>query len=390
MIFDPLHLLSEFPKAAWLVGAPGRVNLLGEHVDYNGGMVLPMAIDRRVWLAARPRADRVIHLSAADMHAQVSFDLDHVHERVDVDGMPLPDWALFPAGVAWALLVEGYTLRGFDGVYRSDLPIGAGLSSSAAVELAFAVLFQSLSGWSMERMRMAQICQRAENTYVGVNSGLMDQFASAHGVGGHALYFDTLLLEWQPFPLPYGCSVVVADSDVRRTLASSAYNQRRSECELALQMLERSLPGIKTLREVSLADFNRLSPQLPAEIAMRARHVIEEIERVRQACQALHEDDAPAFGRLMLAGHASLRDLYQVSCPELDALVEIAAIQPGCYGARLTGAGFGGCTVNLVKTELAEDFINTLSEEFKKRCSKEARAFVCQPSRGAFAQPVKS
>lgn len=388
MIKDPLHLLPELPGAVWLVCAPGRVNLLGEHVDYNGGMVLPMAIDRRVWLAAKPRNDRQVHLVAADLDARVSFRLDEIQSRNAVDGSALPDWALYPAGVAWALAAEGFELQGFDAVYRSDLPAGAGLSSSAAVELAFAVLFQALSGWQMERMLMAQICQRAENSYVGVNSGLMDQFASAHGVGGHALYFDTLTLEWQPLPLPSGCSVVVADSSVRRTLAGSAYNQRRAACEEAVRLLQKDLPNIRFLRDVSISDFTRLADNLPLETALRARHVIDEIERVRQACQALDADDASAFGQLMLAGHTSLRDLYQVSCAELDVLVEIAAALPGCYGARLTGAGFGGCTVNLVKTEVVPEFISALTEQYKKRCGKDTCAFMCQASRGAYAQQV--
>ena len=351
-------------------------------------MVLPMAIDRRVWLAAKPRNDRQVHLVAADLDARVSFRLDEIQSRNAVDGSALPDWALYPAGVAWALAGEGFELQGFDAVYRSDLPAGAGLSSSAAVELAFAVLFQALSGWQMERMRMAQICQRAENSYVGVNSGLMDQFASAHGVGGHALYFDALTLEWQPLPLPSGCSVVVADSGVRRTLAGSAYNQRRAACEEAVRLLQKDLPNIRFLRDVSISDFTRLADNLPLETALRARHVIDEIERVRQACQALDADDASAFGQLMLAGHTSLRDLYQVSCAELDVLVEIAAALPGCYGARLTGAGFGGCTVNLVKTEVVPEFISALTEQYKKRCGKDTCAFMCQASRGAYTQQV--
>ncbi len=344
-----LGFLSLLPDATILSSAPGRVNLLGEHVDYNGGVVLPIAIDRRVNLVARPRIDDEIHLTALDLNENTSFKLKNLADRVDMEGKPLPRWALYPAGVAWVLVSKGYSVSGLDAVFSSTVPIGAGLSSSAAVEMAFAVTWQALGGWETDRMTLAKICQQAENHYVGVNCGLMDQFASAHGVALHALWFDTRPLEWRPLPLPSGTAVVVADSGVRRELAASAYNDRRAACEKAVELLKLRLPYIHSLRDVTPDKIEPNHDILPFEIYKRVRHVVCEIERVKEASECLLKDDAVTFGRLMGRSHFSLRDLYEVSCPELDTLVNIAIRLPGCLGARLTGAGFGGCTVNLVK-----------------------------------------
>lgn len=380
------QLLSNLQHVEWYVKSPGRVNLLGEHVDYNQGIVLPAAIDRFVEVAAAVRDERLVTLKALDMGAEVSFSLDGLSSRVDENGQPLPDWALYPAGVAWVLQNAGYALQGLEAVYTSEIPIGAGLSSSAAVEVAFAVLWQAVCGWDITRMRMAQLCQQAENQYVGVNCGLMDQFACAHGVARHALYFDVRSLEWQPLPLPPDTAIVIADSGVRRQLVGSEYNQRRAACDQAVRLLKPYLPHIQSLRDLSPAQFEEFAQHLPADIQMRARHVVEEIERVRQACLCLVRDDAAAFGALMYEGHASLRDLFEVSTPELDALVEIAVSLDGCFGARLSGAGFGGCTVNLVKREQADDFSCQLLDTYRQRFDHPARVYVCNPARGAYAE----
>jgi galactokinase len=370
-------------RAERMVIAPGRVNLLGEHVDYNEGPVLPVAIDRAVRLAFAPREGSRVHLKAVDLKAEVSFDLDSLAEKTDIHGKPLPAWAVYPAGVAWALQQHGLEVRGLEGTYTSDVPIGAGLSSSAAVEVAFAAAWQALGGWKIDRMRLAQYCQQAEVQYVGVNSGLMDQFASAYGVAGHALYFDTRSLEWQPIPLPAGTAVVIADSGVRRSLAGSAYNERHTACEQAVNLLRQVLPGIRTLRDVTPAQLIAYAHLLPEVTYKRARHVVEECARVDQAVLLLKQGQAQAFGRLMFAGHASLRDLYEVSCPELDRLVEIAATLPGCLGARLTGAGFGGCTVNLVEEDRAQVFIERLMECYLKETGRQAQVYLCKASQGA-------
>ena len=363
--------------------APGRVNLLGEHVDYNDGPVLPAAIDRSVRLTFEPRDEPLVHLKALDLKEEVSFHLDALNGHLDREGKTLPQWAVYPAGVAWALQQHGLSVSGMEGSYTSDIPIGAGLSSSAAVEVAFATAWQSLGGWELEHMRLAQYCQQAEVSYVGVNCGLMDQFASAHGVEDHALYFDTRSLEWQPIPLPAGTAIVIADSGVRRSLANSAYNERHAACEQAVALLKQALPGIRALRDVSPEQLKDYAQLLPAIIYKRARHVVEECTRVDQAALLLKQGDAPGFGRLMFEGHASLRDLYEVSCPELDRLVEIAASLPGCLGARLTGAGFGGCTVNLVEAEKAGAFVEGLKEGYQQSTSRQAQVYVCKASQGA-------
>ena len=370
------------PNATHLSIAPGRVNLLGEHVDYNDGMVLPAAIDRSVKLSARARADRLVMLRAEDINETVTFSLDALSGKADVLGAALPGWALYPAAVAWVLQEKGLATVGIQAAFTSNVPIGAGLSSSAAVEVAFAALWQALAGWSASRMELAQICQRAENAYVGVNCGLMDQFASANGVEGHALYFDTRSLAFRPVPLPAGTVIVIADSGVRRTLTTSAYNDRRAACEQAVALLKPYLPGMTALRDVTPADFMRLAYLLPELVARRAQHVVEECARMEEAVAVLEAGDADAFGRLMLAGHASLRDLYEVSCPELDVLVETAKNLPGCYGARLTGAGFGGCTVNLVEESQAESFIADLKTGYEETTRRKAEVYLCHASQG--------
>jgi galactokinase len=365
---------------------PGRVNLLGEHVDYNDGPVLPAAIDQAVHLAAAPEKEGLITLTALDLDKRVSFRVDDLPNKTDAEGRHLPAWALYPAGVAWSLRDAGFEVCGMQGVYRSDVPIGAGLSSSAAVEMTFAMAWQALGRWEADRMTIARLCQKAENLYVGVNSGLMDQFASAHGKEGHCLFFDTRSLEWHPEPLPPGTSIVVADCGVRRSLANSAYNERRASCEEAVRLLREYLPNIRSLRDVSPVEFAAYSEYLPEGVRKRADHVVHEINRVYSAVTALQREDVQAFGALMYAGHASLRDLYEVSIPELDTLVEIARDQPGCIGARLTGAGFGGCTVNLVEEIKAPPFIQGLKEGYQRRTGREAQVYLCKASDGAFAQ----
>jgi len=366
-----------------LVRAPGRVNLLGEHVDYNSGPVLPAAIDRAVYLAGSATATNHVQLYAPDIGAEVTFSLEGLESKQDLEGNPLPDWAHYPTGVAWAIQQSGKQVAGLRALYTSDVPIGAGLSSSAAVEMAFAVTWQEIGAWPADRMTLARLCQEAENQYVGISSGLMDQFASAYGVRDHALLFDTRSLDWEAVPLPSETVLVVADSGVRRSLTSSAYNERRAACEKAVDILRPDLPGIQSLRDVNPADFYRLHHKLPAEVRLRAEHVITEIERVFSAVAALRSDDQMTFGELMFTGHASLRDLYQVSTPELDALVEIAGGIPGCIGARLTGAGFGGCTINLVEQDHAQDFMQGLQQGYLQRTGKETQAYLCQASQGA-------
>lgn len=370
------------PSATYIVTAPGRVNLLGEHVDYNDGPVLPVAIDRVVKIAANPRPDRLVSINALDLGQTVSLHLDHLDSKLDTHDSPLPGWALYPAGVAWALQQHGFAVGGVEAAFTSNVPIGAGLSSSAAVEVSFATLWQAMGGWPATHMQIAKMCQEAENRYVGVNCGLMDQFASAHGVEGHALYLDTRTLEWRTVTLPAGALIVIADSKVRRSLATSAYNERRASCEEAVRLLQQDLPTIRALRDVTPSQFQAHADRLPPLVRKRAQHVVEECARVDEAIVKLEAGDAAGFGQLMFAGHTSLRDLYEVSVPELDSLVSIAASLPGCLGARLTGAGFGGCTVNLVEEASAPAFIEQLKERYYQTTGKSAEVYLCRASQG--------
>jgi galactokinase len=380
--------LQKFGKEPHLISrAPGRVNLLGEHIDYNDGLVLPVAIDRTVHIAASARHDQIVHLVAEDLGQDVTFSLENLELKIDIHGIRLPNWAHYPAGVAWSLQEAGMETSGFDAVFSSNVPIGAGLSSSAAVEVGFAVLWQKLGGWKMDRMTLAKRCQRAENAYVGVSCGLMDQFASAHGVAGHAMCFDTRSLDWEAVPLPLGMAIVIADSGVRRSLTNSAYNERRSSCEKAVEILKQYLPDIQSLRDVPTTVFAAYSDRLPPNVRKRAEHVVREIARVESAVTALARQDTRTFGALMNAGHTSLRDLYEVSTPELDSLVEIAQSLPGCAGARLTGAGFGGCTVNLVEENLASTFIDSLKKGYFTATLRTAQVYLCQASEGAATFP---
>jgi len=368
---------------AFLARAPGRVNLLGEHVDYNDGFVLPAAIDRATYIALSPADSGLTTLWAADFDKQAVFSSQTLSAKTQPGGSSLPDWARYPAGMMWALGEAGLETPAIDAVFASDVPRGSGLSSSASVEMAFGVAWQRLGGWNLPPMELAKLGQRAENQYVGVNCGIMDQFASACGVENRLLSLDCRSLAWETLALPEGVSIVVADTTVRRKLTSGEYNNRRAACEEAARLLQADLPGIRSLRDVSVADFNRLAVTLPAEVERRARHVVEEIERARQAVPLLQAGNVSRFGDLMNECHMSLRDLYEVSCPELDVMVDVAQSLPGCYGARLTGAGFGGCTVNLVAREQAEAFANVLAAEYESQTGFHPEIYICRASAGA-------
>ena len=365
-----------------LVHAPGRVNLLGEHVDYNDGFVLPAAIDRAVWVTSSRSASPHSTLIAVDLSERVSISSESILKKTDLDGKTLPQWAKYPAGVMWAMMETGYEIHPVNAVFSSDVPSGAGLSSSAALEMAFLYSFIAEKKDEFDRaselMNYAQIAQHAERNYVGVNCGIMDQFASACGVRDHALFLDCRSLEWEKIPLPKHIAIVVADTTVPHSLTDSAYNERRSACEKAARLL-----GVNSLRDVSVGEFHRSKRQLPGEVAMRAQHVVEEIQRTEQAAQLLKQGNVRAFGRLMNECHNSLRDLYQVSCHELDVMTEIAQSLPGCYGSRLTGAGFGGCTVSLVDKDKVDGFILELGEQYKNRVSREAKIYICRADNGA-------
>jgi galactokinase len=366
-----------------VVRAPGRVNLLGEHVDYNDGWVLPVAIDRAAYVVASPRADRLARIDAADLDARVTLDLRRLDNKCDTIGRPLAGWARYPAGVAAALQARHLDVPGIDALIRSSVPIGAGLSSSAAVEVALALAWSATGDWKLSPTELVLACRAAENDYVGVSCGIMDQLASACGRKDHALLIDCRTLEWRTIALPAGVAIVVADTGVRRHLASGAFNERRLECEEAVRHLRGMLPDIRALRDVSIAELDRCSARLPGRLLARARHVVEECQRVRRGAELLESADLDAFGKLLDEAHESLRDFYEVSCPELDAMASAARRIDGCFGARLTGAGFGGCTVALVREEAAQAFSATLAREYERTTGRRAVIEVCRASDGA-------
>ena len=368
---------------AHVVRAPGRVNLLGEHVDYNDGFVLPIAIDREVWLAFTPSDTDQTTLRAVDMSENASFTLQTLPAKTDTSGRDLPVWALYPAGVMWALKEAGLATPAIKGAYTSNVPQGSGLSSSAAVEMAFVLAWQTLGGWKLPPMERALLGQKAENQYVGVNCGIMDQFASACGEKDRLLHLDCRSLEWHTLPLPKDIAIVIADTKMRRTLTSGEYNKRRADCEEAVRILSETLPGIKSLRDVSVDAFNQHASRLPERVEKRARHVVEEIERSARAIPLLKEGNMQEFGKLINQCHASLRDLYEVSIPELDTMARLAQSLPGCYGARLTGAGFGGCTVNLVARESVDVFSKALAAGYEEETGFPPEIYICSASNGA-------
>jgi galactokinase len=354
-----------------VVRAPGRVNLIGEHTDYNDGFVLPIAIDREVWVALRPREDRRVVLHSLDYGASLSFELGPISRA----GM---DWGEYVKGVAWALQEAGHTLKGWEGVMSGEVPRGAGLSSSAAVELAMQRAFATVSGLPWKPAEMALLGQRVENQWIGVNSGIMDQMIVAGGRRGHALLIDCRSLELQPVPLPSGAVVVVLDTGTRRGLVDSAYNERRSQCEEAARFF-----GVKALRDVDARTFSARQNELDPLVRRRARHVITENDRTVQAAEAMRAGDLTRLGGLMDASHASLRDDFEVTNDALNTIVALARAQPGCFGARMTGAGFGGCAVALVAPAQAEALVQSIHARYTKATGHTPQCYVCQAADGA-------
>lgn len=354
----------------FIIRAPGRVNLIGEHTDYNDGFVLPMAIDRAIWIALRPSGDRWVRVYSLDYEESSELSLD---DLVKTNG-----WVEYIKGVAHGLQVEGFNLAGWEGVLGGNVPKGAGLSSSAALELATARAFASVSDFEWEPAHMAKICQSAENQWVGVNSGIMDQMVSAAAKAGHALFLDCRSLDYEHISLPKDVAVVVMDTSTRRGLVDSAYNKRRAQCEAAAEFF-----GVPALRDVSLEEFIAESGKLESTVFRRGRHIITENQRVLNATVAMRQGDTVKLGSLFNESHASLRDDFEVTNEALNQIVESAQVHAACFGARMTGAGFGGCAVALVDEEQVDAFISTVKEEYRRRTGLEAKMYVCQPSAGA-------
>jgi len=361
-----------------LFRAPGRVNLIGEHTDYNGGFVLPMAIDRETVVAAAPRADRRVRAYSLDVDEEVEFDLDAPGERQR--GL----WLDYVEGVAQALESRGVKLRGADLVIASSVPTGAGLSSSAALEVSTGLALTKISGHEIDRVTLALAGQQAEHEYVGAKVGIMDQFIAALGQAGYALLIDCRTLEATPVPLDTSEMVVaICDTNVKHELSASEYNTRRAECERGVELLKAVLPDIEQLRDVSVEEFERYAERLPAPVNRRCRHVVTENARTLAATAALRRGDLAEMGRLMYASHASLRDNYEVSCAELDLLVEIAAQRDGCLGARMTGGGFGGSTVSLVRRDALDEFKRAIMTGYEGQTGITPAIYISDAGDGA-------
>jgi galactokinase len=354
-----------------LVRAPGRVNLIGEHTDYNDGFVLPMAIDRAIWVALRPRSDSRLRVDALDYGSAVEFELAEIRHTG-------AGWGEYVKGVAWALQRHGYVLRGWEGVMAGDVPIGAGLSSSAALEMATAQAFATVSGLVWEPETMARLGQLAENEWVGVNCGIMDQMISAAGEADHALLIDCRTLDTEAVPLPHSTSIVVLDTSTRRGLVDSAYNERRAQCEEAARFFR-----VAALRDMSLGQFDAQSGGLDEVTRRRARHVITENARTLRAAEAMRRGDAVELGLVMDAGHSSLRDDFEVSSDELNTIVACARREEGCYGARMTGGGFTGCAVALVDSGMAATFAANVAAAYHTATGIAPTSYICEASEGA-------
>ena len=360
-------------SAEQVVRAPGRVNIIGEHTDYNDGFVLPMAIDRAVWVAVRPRSDHVICLYSAEFKEMRELDLTAPRAPDAETG-----WFAYVQGVVLQLQQAGYPLQGWDGVLCSDVPVGAGLSSSAALELAVARACNAVSGFEWKAIEMATLCQRAEKEWVGVKCGVMDQMISAVGVAGHAMLIDCRSLSVEAVPLPSGTTMVIMDTGSRRGLVDSAYNERRSQCQEAARFL-----GVPALRDCTMDVFQTKRAELDALVARRAGFVIAENERTQAAAAAMRAGDPLRLGVLMNESHAGLRDDFEVSSPALNRMVELAQVERVCYGARMTGAGFGGCAVALVESTQADAFSASVSRYYRQSTGLEARLYVTGASGGA-------
>ena len=357
--------------------APGRVNLIGEHTDYNDGFVMPAAIELNVWVAIAPRDDRKLVVHSENFSESAEIDLD------DRDPRPRNQWIDYVQGVATMLEKARHSLRGANLLICGEVSIGSGLSSSAAIEVASGFALLENSGLPVDRVELAKLCRRAENEFVGARVGIMDQFISCCGHAGQALMLDCRSLDYRLLPIPANVSLVICNTMVRHDLASGEYNTRRTECEEGVRRLSRRLPHVRALRDVRVEDLDRYCSDLPQTIYKRCRHVVTENARVRDAAAALEKADLSTFGQLMAESHISLKNDYEVSCPELDLMVELAGQAEGVYGVRMTGGGFGGSTVNLMEKQAVVEFQRSVANAYQKATGLSPQILVSAAAEGA-------
>ena len=360
-----------------LFRAPGRVNLIGEHTDYNDGFVMPVALDFSTWARVSPLENRRLQIHSENYDDEVEIDLDD--KRLE----PRGGWSDYPVGVAVVLERAGYLLRGARLAIRGEVPIGSGLSSSAAVEVATACALVANSDLQIDRRELARLCRQAENEFVGARVGIMDQFVSLFGEAHKALLLDCRSLEFRLLPVPDNVRLIICNTMVKHALASSAYNERRAQCEAGVAHFAEFLPNVVALRDVNAEQLEQYRAGLPEVVYRRCRHVITENARVLSAAEALEHGDLSQFGKLMGESHRSLRDDYEVSSEELDLMVELAGKVEGIYGSRMTGGGFGGCTVNLVANEHAEKFQQTVAPEYERITGLKPEIYICSAAKGA-------
>jgi galactokinase len=370
------QFLGRFGVRPRIVQAPGRVNLIGEHTDYNDGFVLPAAIQFRTRVAIAPRQDDKLLLHSENYAEFAEFSITQLPEK------PRNHWSDYVVGVARKLIEQGTVLSGANLLITGDVPQGAGLSSSASLEVAVCRAFLEVASVSVDGTLMALLCQRAENEFVGARCGIMDQFVSIHGRKDHVLLLDCRTLEYRHQPLPETVRLVICNTMVRHSVAGGEYNQRHQECEEGARFFAQRKPGVRALRDVCMEDFARYQSELPEPIRRRSRHVISENARVTEASEALGRQDLQLLGELMRESHVSLRADFQVSCSELDLMVELAGKMEGVYGARMTGGGFGGCTINLVKSEHAREFGTKIAEEYERSTANRPEIYVCTAEDG--------
>jgi galactokinase len=366
----------------FIASAPGRVNLIGEHTDYNGGTVLPAAINRRIAVAVSARSDRRVEVHAGNLNATIAFSLDELAPS------PEDSWANYVRGVIALLHAKGDKPVGANLAIYGTVPRGGGLSSSAALEVAVAHAMIALAGSSHDEMEIALLCQKAEHEWAGVKCGIMDQCISAMGRHNAALFLDCRNLAYRHVPLPEGTRIVICDTGVKRALASSEYNTRRAECTAGVAILKKVLPGITSLRDVTPSAFLHNERLLDPVVRQRCRHVVMEIARVDEAVRTLESGDLTLFGKLMYESHMSLQHDYQVSCPELDAVVDICAEVDGVYGARMTGAGFGGCAICLARENDVPEIIHRIGVEYPQKIGTKPTLLVTGAEDGASVRPA--
>lgn len=355
--------------------APGRVNLIGEHTDYNDGFVMPAAVGFHTYVAAAGRTDRKLVIHSENYSEEVEYDLDRM------PAARAAHWSDYALGVAKTITESGIRLQGANLLVFGDVPQGAGLSSSASIEVAVGYALLDLARYSMDLTQLARLAQRAENEFVGARCGIMDQFVSTHGKQDQALLLDCRSLEYRFLPLP-GVPLVVSNTMVKHSLSQSEYNARRAECEEGVRILSRHIPHARALRDVTGADLEAYGHELPEKVLRRCRHVVTENARVLRAADALDSGDLPAFGALMRQSHQSLRDDFEVSCADLDLLVELGENVEGVYGTRMTGGGFGGCTITLIKSEQVEDFKTAVSAAYERATGRKPEIYVCSAADG--------